>query len=323
MATSNSRDFTLTKAELIADVLDHINVIPLGETIPASDFKRASRKLNLLLKAWQADEAKLWKVKEATLFSAPNTASYSLGETGTHATNSYVSTQLNGALAASATAVTVDSTTGMTAADNIGIVLSDLTVHWDTIVSVDSSTTLTLTTGVSGAASDDALVYAYTTKVPRPLTIRGMRRQDKRYSTEQPVREISRPEYFNIPNKTSTGPGSQYFYDRQLGNGTVYIFPVSNSGNNIYNFTYLEAIEDADTNGDNLDLPAEWLLALEYNLAVLLAHNYTRMLEAKELQPLAVRYLKEAMDFDNDNASLILRPTNTSYRVSPGDNNGD
>ena len=51
---------------------------------------------------------------------------------------------------------------GCTRSDTILIELDDDTLHSTTIVSVDTSTTLTITTGLASAAADNNNVYTYT-----------------------------------------------------------------------------------------------------------------------------------------------------------------
>ena len=88
-----------------------------------------------------------------------------------------------------------------------------------------------------------------------------------RNSNEIPMFELSREDYFAIPNKTTEGYPTQWFYDRQRDSGTLYVWPVPDTATGTLNFTYLRTIMDMDESADNMDLPQEWYDAVIYNLA--------------------------------------------------------
>ena len=64
-----------------------------------------------------------------------------------------VATTLTAATNAGGTVLTVTSSTGMTAADDVRVTLRDGEMHPGTISTVDSSTQITLTKGLSGTAT--------------------------------------------------------------------------------------------------------------------------------------------------------------------------
>lgn len=86
-------------------------------------------------------------------------------------------------------------------------------------------------------------------------------------SNELPMERLTREEYFALPNKTSTGYPTQYFYDRQRDNGTLYVWPSPDVGAGTFGFTYRRRIMDIDAATDNTDLPPEWEKAITENLA--------------------------------------------------------
>lgn len=309
MATSGSYDYTLTRDTLIRRAFQIVGVYQLTETVGSDDLDFAKDILNSMIKQWQAEGLKLWNRREATLFSAYQTASYSLGSTGTHATNSYVSTAINGALTSGATSITVDSTTGMTAADNISFKLADNTRQWTTIASVDSSTTLTIDDALTGNVADDTLVFSYTTKMQRPLQVISVRWQDKNYTSEIPLDMVRHEEYFEIPDKTTDGASSLFYYDKQLDNGVIYLWARPDNVDYIFNLTYYEQLEDMDAATDNFDFPQEWTLGLMYNLAELLAIPYGHAQELQMIQPKAQELKAKLEDFNHDEASLLISPT--------------
>lgn len=87
---------------------------------------------------------------------------------------------------------------------------------------------------------------------------------------------MSRDEYYRLPNKTNEGYPTQWFYDRQRDNGTLYIWPEPDDALYDLTFTYRRRIMDLDSGPNNFDLPPEWEEALTNNLAKRLIPVYGR-----------------------------------------------
>ena len=62
MATSGSIDFSLTRDDIITEALEQLGVLGSGETANTDDVVSASRTLNMMTKAWQADGLTLFAV---------------------------------------------------------------------------------------------------------------------------------------------------------------------------------------------------------------------------------------------------------------------
>lgn len=315
MARSGSRDFTLTRNDLIKRAFNITDIYDLRTTIPSEDNDFAVDILNLMLKQWQAANLFLWNRVEATLFTALNTAGYSLGSTGTHATTSYVSTQLNGAVVLGASSLTVDSTTGMTVADNIGIELSDGTRQWTTIATIPDSTTVTTNDTLTAAASDNAYVVAYTDKIYRPLLVLSARTGTLDSNVEIIMEDLRRDDYFDISDKTTAGRPTTYYYDKQLDNGTLYVWPRPDNVDQIINFSFYEEVEDMDSSTDNFDFPQEWTLALMWGLAAELAQAYGMYAELDKIQKKADFLRMQLSEFNYDEESLFILPSVKPYRT--------
>lgn len=78
---------------------------------------------------------------------------------------------------------------------------------------------------------------------------------------------LSREEYYRLPKRTSEGFPTQWFYDRQRDNGTLYVWPEPDDGLYAITFTYRRRIMDMDAGADDFDLPPEWEKAIIENLA--------------------------------------------------------
>lgn len=316
MATSGSSNYTQNRDQLIYDAFQIIGVYGVGRTVSSEDMEFATNTLNKMIKAWGTKGLHLWTKEENVLFVTKNQSEYDLGN-GANAclASDVVLTQLNGALAASDTAVTVDSTTGMTVADVIGIVLASGEVHYTTIATIPTSTTLTLTTGVTTAASDNAEVYTFTTKVNKPLRILGCRRVEGIDSgntttiSEIEMAHIAYKDYMNLPSKTISGVPSQYSYNQNRDSTVLYLWERPDSGVYRINYTSERIIEDLDAQGDNFDFPSEWLEALTWQLALRLCPAFgkdQRMMST--ISPMAQSMLQSLMDWDSEVSEVIIQP---------------
>ena len=290
MATSGSYNFNLAKTDLINHTLRTLNLLGDNETASSGMMDYASESLNMMIKAWQATDIQLWNRRRGTLFTAYQTASYSIGPSGDNATNTYNSTTLDAAEASGQTVLSVTSTSGFSNGDNIGITLDDSTRQWTTISSFVTDDTVTVAAALTGAAASGNRVVTYTSKMQRPLRILQATLKNLSDSVETPLTLISYDQYFNYPNKTTNGRPSQFYYDKLLTNGKLYLYPRPNDVNWIIDFTYHEAIEDLDSTTDDVDFPTEWFDALSFNLAVRLCPRYGKYKELDYLMRLADMY---------------------------------
>jgi len=306
MATSGSKDFTVTRNEIIDAALRKIGEFDAGEPASGADTQDASRALNLMIKGWVGQGIDIWLRQTCTLFLDGTSQNYSLGPSGDHFTASYVETAVALDIAASGTTLTVLSTTGMTAADNIGIKLDDLSLHWDTISSVDSATQITLTTGVASAATAGRNVYAYTTKSPRPQKIIYAHRRDT-LATDTEIDLIGEKEYRRLSRKAATGRINQIWYQPTLTNGTLYVWPVSNLYDDKLVLITENLPDDFDTGADNPEFPPEWANTIVWGLAAELSWEYGLPLQDRlATEAKAKALLNDMLDYDVENASFRI-----------------
>lgn len=312
MARSNSRDFSLTRNNLIKRAFHVTNIYDLTASIPNEEMNFAADMLNAMVKEWQAENIHLWNRREGTLFTDYQTHKYSLGSTGDHATaDTYISTLINGALAVSATTVVVDSTAGMTAGDQLGITSTDSTRQWTTITSVDDSTTLTVP-ALAKAVADNARVVSYTNKINRPLLILNARYGKLSDDSEIALEAFRRNDYFELSDKKSNGIPNRYYYDKQLDNGTLYLYQRPDNTDYIINFSYYDEVEDLDSATDDFDYPQEWTLALIWGLAEQLAVSYNLYAELQFISQQAMQHKMIVSNFNYDEESIFIKPDRSS-----------
>lgn len=305
MAVSGSKDYSITRSDIISAALRKLGEYDQGEAPSGDETASASLALNLMVKEWVTDGIDLWLRQEVTLFLQPDTKSYALGTT--HATTSYVETTLSADEATSQTVLSVTSSTGMTAADNVGIKLDDDSIHWTTISTVDSATQITVATAIPSAAASGNKVYAYTTKAGRPHSIvYAFRRDVNDIDTEIAI--IGENEYRRQSNKGSSGPPVEIWYNPTLTTGTLYTWPVDGGAN--WDKLILIAQyypDDFDASADNPQFPIEWGSTLIWGLAAELASEYgLPEREQGRLWQIAQHKLDKALDHDVENASVIF-----------------
>lgn len=319
MATSGSNNFIQNRNAIILDAFQLLGIYGIGRTVSPEDMTFAVNTLNRMIKTWSSSGLHLWCKQEGVLYVTQYQGTYSLGNASTDAKVTAVEdeiiTQLDGALAASATSVTVDSTTEMTVGDYIGIVMTSGNAHWTTIASIPTSTTLTLTSGVSAAAGDRALVFAFTNKAYKPLRIHsarcvtGIDSGVTSTKTEIQMAIVSYMSYFDIPVKGSNGRPVQLHYNPDITSGDLYLWPRPDSSNYRIEFTYERILQDLDEATDDFDFPAEWLEPLMYQLAIRLAPAFGRDQKATAvIGPMAVALLHDLKDWDSEITGLTFVP---------------
>lgn len=304
MASSGSSDFTVTRDQIIKSAYRKIGAIRATQTPSAQLIIDGAEALNALVKHWQGRGLHVWTVNEATLFPEPNQQQYALSNASSsdHATESFVSTALSAAASLGATSITVDSITGISNGDNIGIVVDDGTVHWTTVNGVPSGSTVTLTVALDDSAAKGSRVYAYLSKIVRPLKIVDARFEDAATGIDSPViTMISRLDYQRLPNKIQDGAISVAFYDPKLTAGQLFLWHVPDPFEGFVNFTYYRPIQDFDAAGDNPDLPQEWIQTLIFNLAVIMAPEFDVPAQKfNQIATLAAQYLDDMEDWDRE-----------------------
>lgn len=324
MSTSGSKNFTQTRNEIIYDAYQLLGLYGIGRTISPEDLSFAVNQFNKMIKAWGTKGLHLWSKEEGVLYPTQYTSKYTIGNASSAAyvTNKSeeIITQLNGALATSATAVTVDSTTGMVVGDYIGIVLTDKSSHWTTIATIPSSTTLTLTTGIASAASNNATVFTFTNRLYKPLRVLNARLVSGIDSgatstiSEIPLSIVSYQTYFELPAKITNGNPIQITYKPELSSGLMYVWPRPSDTSYRVEFSYERVLDDVDSGTDNIDFPDEWLEPATYQLAVRIGPAFGKTEKVmKTILPLASVMLNDMLDWDSEVSGVSFSPDLGGY----------
>jgi hypothetical protein len=309
MARSGSVDFSDTKQSIIDDAAAAIGVRPISGVLGADDNALFGRILNRLIKQYQgrADFApgmKEWTRRRATVFLQKGQVEYALGPTGDHAADDYVDTTLTAV--ASSTTLTVGSIVGISANDHIGVVLNTGYFHWTTVNGAPSGNTVTLTTGVPSPAASGQPVYAYTTKMRRPIDLlTAVRREDE---TDTPLDILASVEkYDEIIDKFGEGTVDKVYLEGQLDNATLFVHHSPDDVTKLIKLTYMSPIEDFDGASNSPDYPAEINRALVFSLAVDAAPSYGRTV-SQDLKDLKVESVTIAQNLYPELCDLCFEP---------------
>ena len=302
----------LTRNQIVKAALGRIRAIPVGQAVPAQELTDTVLELNLLTASMINNNGlRLWLKRAVTLFTEVGSYQYNLGSLAGDADWAFEPTQgsLSAAEASGQTQLSVTSSTGMTAVDKIGIILSDNTMQWTTIASVDSSVLITVDDALTGAASSGAKIYWYTSKVERPAQIiRAYRRDQDNIDTE--INVFSEEEYSAIPNKRQKGTINALYYDPRLTSGKVSIWnPPDNSKTRIICVSRMP-FKGFEVATDTAEFPEEYQLALVDGLAARMVPYYGNMKDLKAYQNIAETSLNQAEDFDREEASTFMSVDN-------------
>lgn len=131
----------------------------------------------------------------------------------------------------------------------------------------------------------------------RPMSVESVRL--RRGTIDTPMQEMTRQEYYDLPQKTSTGTPTCYYFERQREAATLFIWPVlaAADGETLRVLCTRELEDQVDLNAVP-DVPAEWWDALVYGLAARLADDFS--VQAPNVVARAEEELRLALAFDRE-----------------------
>lgn len=320
MTTSGDVTLSYTQSEIIQAAFLIAAVYGLNQSISGSSYAFAAGILNRSMKSFENSAQHIWKRTEATLFLQYNQSSYVLGSGSTdHAANIYNTTTV-ASVPTLAGFIPVASTSGINIGDTIGIVYNTNTIFWSTIVNFSSNP---LSVVISPALPTLAVVagaqvYTYTAAtnvVQKPLDLIEVRRREVVSLVDTPMYESAWVDYQMLPDKLASvnNQGSTpitWTYNRQIANGTIYIWPVPSTQQFILPFTYYEPLQVFDAASDTADIPDEWYEFLIHNLALKLLGAYGKRgtPEYADLKQEVAEMKMEILKFDNEETYIEIKP---------------
>lgn len=146
----------------------------------------------------------------------------------------------------------------------------------------------------------------------RPIDIRYM--TVKQGNTDYSLYPMSQEQYAKISQKTITTEPDSFYYDAGYPLGTIRFYPVPDGDSvDIYSVKSLESFASL---GTTFAMPEEYRLALEYNLAEMLAPEYER--EASPTVRRMAKRTKNAVEAQNSRNDKNLSPLDVPSTGSGG-----
>tara|TARA_R100000664_G_scaffold704_1_gene2071 strand:+ start:1076 stop:1744 length:669 start_codon:yes stop_codon:yes gene_type:complete len=125
-------------------------------------------------------------------------------------------------------------------------------------------------------------------------------------ATDIEVDRISRAEYLNISNKSTTGSPVQYYLERGTSTPTLFLYPTPD-GAHTFKYYGLTKIQDAGDYNDQLEVPTRFLPCLTSGLAY-----YVSIKKSPERTPLLKQLYEEewkrASEEDRPRSSFFATP---------------
>lgn len=135
----------------------------------------------------------------------------------------------------------------------------------------------------------------------------------RRDGTDYELDRISRGDYLTLPNKTTKGRPSQYYFDRQIA-PVINLWSVPENDTDQIVYYYVRRIEDADALVNTTDMPFRFypcmVAGLAYYIAVKRAPERVQMLKT-----IYEEEFQRAADEDENRTPLKLQPSLSYLRV--------
>jgi len=135
----------------------------------------------------------------------------------------------------------------------------------------------------------------------------------RRSGTDYNLSRMSRSDYMSLPNKTTQGRPSQFFFNRQI-TPEITLWATPENSTDTLVFYYIQRIEDVDTLANTTDAPFRFLpcmvAGLAYYLAIKRAPERVQLLKAVYEEE-----FQRAADEDEDRVPLKLQPSISYLRI--------
>lgn len=311
MATSGNYTITVNKTTLIEDALREAGVIDDYESVAGTMYDFMGRRLNQLIKHLQTKGLHLWRMVDCTLLLEEDKIEYTLGPSGDRFAEDMVRTVTTDDVAIAGTTYTISSSSGMTVSDVVAIEMDDGELHWDTIATIPDSTSITVSTGPTTAATSGATVYSYTSLAPKPLRITEayLVMQDNEDS-HTPLNIVSREEYMRLNSKNTASNPVDIYFRPDIDNSYLKVWPTSDDNIQRIVMSCQLPFETMDTSTNTLAMPDWWQQPLHLSLSYIAARKYRAPEEvARRLDKDSKQSVQDAEDFDVETTYIEMVPT--------------
>lgn len=300
--------FSYNRDQIIRRAARLVNAIAAGDTPGPTLVLDFSDALNAMVKEWQASGIHVWTQTEATLFLNVNQTSYTIGPSGNgRVIGTYFTTTTTAPTPSGFTIVPVANTANINIGDAVGIILDHGGIQWTTITALTSSS-ISIQLALQDSVQANGSLYTYTPIITiRPTRILSARRFVFASGIITPIDPpLSRQDYHNLTSLVNTGPVTQWFYDPQIPNGIMNVWPAPSDLTASLQFTYMRPLQIYQVAGDTSDFPDEWVNTLVYGLAYTMAPEFA----VTESQ---YQMIKEQMQIHTDVSTSFDREPESIY----------
>lgn len=293
-STSGSYTFSVTRDQIIRQMMLDIGALQEGESPTAQETTDCAFKLNMMVKQWMSNTdfapgLKVWTRKRADLFLSPTQYTYQLGATSSDnwvdsTTNlvfpqQYGQTNVATTVVAGTTVIPLAAVSQISIGDYIGILIGS-SLFWTTVININQGASPpTVTIPAPGLpsnvqASGATYVFNYTVKGQRPIVLVSAILRDI-YANDTPLRIFKTvEEYEALPTKTSPqniADPTAVFYEARFTtqNPCGRLFLDVGGAQDVtkhIHCVYLAATQDFVNPGDAPDYPQEWYEPLVWGL---------------------------------------------------------
>ena len=313
MTVSGVNNFNLVRNQIIQLALARIGAATFNRAPTNAEVEQCGLVLNAMTKSWKNSGINLWKTTQGTLFCYPGQRVYKLDGVSAYATDNYTQSAVSVAALLGANTLTLSSTAGFTIGYNLVVIQDNNTSLFTTITNV-AGNVITLATPTTNTVSINNPIFAFQNKIKRPESIDNLnlRRDWSAQPTEIANQILAVDTYSRLPTKYTTGSPIQFWYNKQLSYGEIYLWPVPDNARYSITFNYQQQFFDFTSGISDPDFPQEWLKALYLNLAYEIGPFYGKTPD-ETLKRDAQQALSECLAYDRENVSIRIIPASAYY----------
>ena len=152
--------------------------------------------------------------------------------------------------------------------------------------------------------------------ISRPDKIDTIIYRDAAGTYDRPLERLTRNEYYSLSSKQTKGVPVSFFYDSQLTNGVLYLwpYPLTVTTEKIL-IIYQKPFDYMDLAADTFEFPDWYFNAIKWGLAYQLCQEYE--VTPEKFYMIRSQYEEEknrVMEYDQEQGSLFFQPESIHYR---------
>jgi len=147
--------------------------------------------------------------------------------------------------------------------------------------------------------------------IEMPLEIRSVALYNSSSYAETVLEPMTEDEFYQLPNKSTSGTPTRFYYQRKADYGTLYFDFIPSStiaAGYVARIYYRQPIEVIANSSDSFDVQPEWFRALKYMLARDIASEYPEVTQQtlSRIDSLAIEALTMAQMFEPELSSIFF-----------------